>query len=273
MKKVVAVCAVIALLSLAGVAMATKVKPRVDRTPRLEKGAVTNTHLLDRGVASTQESGKAGVNAKAARAQATLMLNATNGPGATNATTYLWWSGSAVAFMGNLFQAGADYPTSWHPFDVTGVFAWHWVTGTAHWSATYLAAGQVPAGMQAGTWATPTWPGAGFAVDISGTGNIGGMRGGQGLFPAAAVPVATGGCVCGLRTYGNTMGFSQDGVGMNPGAGGNLHWAYWGATSAYASFWYDRDTGSPAFPSFSGVAGCYVNGATVPVELMAFSVE
>ena len=40
-----------------------------------------------------------------------------------------------------------------------------------------------------------------------------------------------------------------------------------------ASFWYDRNTVSPSFPSFSGVAGCYVNGATVPVELMAFSVE
>jgi len=267
MKRIVAVCAIVALVLLAGSAMANKVKSKVDLNPTLERGAITSTHLLDRGVASTQSG------TKGAKAQATLMLNTANGPGAVTATTYLWWTGSAAAFMGNLFQAGIDYPTSWHPFDVTGVFAWHWVTGTPHWSSTYLGAGQVPAGMQAGTWTAATWPGAGFAVHITGTGSVAGMRGGTGEFAPAAVPVASGGCVCGLRTYGTAIGFGQDGVGMNPGPGGNMHWAYFGGTSMYSVFWYDRDTGSPSFPSFSGVAGCYVSGATVPVELMAFTVE
>jgi hypothetical protein len=266
-KLMVVVVVVVVVALVAGTAMAKKTKV----SPQAAQLKVSSTHLLDRGVARVKGLVDAGRNP----ALNTLMVNPTNGPGATAASTYLWWNGSAIAYMGNLFQGGADFPTSWYPFDVTGVFAWHWVTGAAHMSATYLAAASLPNGQQNGTWTLPAWPAAGEVQAVSfGNGMQAGMVGGKNLFAANPVDVDAGEhCACGLRAL-NSVNFNQDGVGMNPNPGNdNTHWAYWGTLDIYASYWWQRNTATPVFPNYWGVAGCYVSGATVPVELLRLEVE
>jgi len=258
-----------ACLTLAvGVVSAAKVK--VNKDTKLP--ALRATHLLDRGADTSTAARSAVASTKSGRANNTLMLNAAAGPGAVGATTYLWFTGNAAAYQGNYFGAPADFPSAWFPFDVTGVYAWHWVTGTVHPSATWLGAGHIPVGLETGFGPSATWPGGGVQHVTFGNGLQTGVVGAQGNLPAA-VPVATGGCACGLRTYGTADGFGQDGVGMNLGAGGNLHWAQWGTVPTYTQYYYSRNTATPSFPQYDGIAGCYVSGATVPVELMSFDAE
>jgi hypothetical protein len=156
-------------------------------------------------------------------------------------------------FHGYFFAPGADFPTSYQPFFVTGAYAW---VAPPVLGSPILGAGVAPAlgGMVGAFTATPV-PFGPFSPGM--------IFGGMTIFgPAtAAVSVPAGlGVACGFDpgVAGAVLG------GLTPGTGGGK------PVVAFAP----GGTVTPiAAPPATYVAGCYIAGATVPVELQSFHVE
>lgn len=220
--------------------------------------------LLDRGsvAPSLGEAGRS----------PTAMMATLVGGSATPGLTMVSVVGSATmaggpAFYGNFFVAPADFPTTWYPFNVTGVYAWHNFAPSPP-ASLFLGAGVAPGPFTGGMGTM--WEAFGTAmvpVPAFMTPAIIGMPGNL----ATPLPVPSGmplqGIACGLYTdplpNGPLLGaivppasprqaqsfngppFGSDLLLPPPAIGLFLHWA----------------------------AGCYVSGASVPVELQAFEVE
>lgn len=171
-------------------------------------------------------------------------------------------TGGAEGFIGNFFTAPADFPTSYFPFFVTGAFAW----GTGPPTMVTLAAGVAPGTFMVGTVMWDGFVTAGVAGPPSMTS---GFFGGKGIFASTPPTVSTGqGCVCGLRSLS----------GPGPGVGAVAFPAS-GGTRARFEFsgppvaTVDQMVSATFVLDNQVAAGCYISGATVPVELQSLTVE
>ncbi|GJM08582.1 MAG: hypothetical protein DHS20C11_08580 [Lysobacteraceae bacterium] len=160
-------------------------------------------------------------------------------------------------FHGYFFASGVDFPTSYHPFAVTGAYVWG--------APPILGSPIVGAGAAPGpfTVATGTWAGFSAMAVPFGPFSPGMIYGSKGLFTSAP-SVATGlGVACGFdpAVAGAVLG------GLTPGTGGGKPVVAFAAPGTMSSL------GPIAAPPATYVAGCFVSGATVPVELQSFNVN
>ena len=230
-----------------------------DPTPP-ESGQPASLDLLDRG--STADG-----LTKAPGMMATLAVGSAT-PGLTMVSVVGFASMlPAPAFYGNVYGAPVDFPTSWYPFAVTGVFAWHSFPPFPP-ASLVLGAGVAPGPFSGGMGTM--WHAFGTAmvpVPMFMTPAVIGMPGN--LAPPLSVPMTP----MSLKV--------ACGLGTSPLPTGPLL----GAIVPPAS---PRDAqsinGPPLGPDVlvppppiglfvQWVAGCYVSGATVPVELQSFHVE
>ena len=169
-----------------------------------------------------------------------------------------------IAFIGNFYTAPADFPTSYYPFFVTGAFAF----GTGPPTMNVLGAGVAPAPFPIGTmmwaaFATAPFPGPPAMTS--------GILGAPGIFPHSppTVAVPTGlGVACGLLS---DVGVAAPGVGAL---------AFVATPRPFRVSFVGPPVGAMDFLATATfvlpnavVAGCFISGATVPVELQAYSVE
>ena len=187
------------------------------------------------------------------------------------------------ASIGNLFLPGsafAGYPLGWATggttpgFLVIGAFAWHspvTAAGGPGGSLTrWLTAATAPPPTPALT--SPTTPLAVSFATVAPSGSPGPAAVVSATFPTAlAVPAATPALYCGMMVGGpGFLGWAGNGIGAVSGAppphvyrtGGFPH--IFGTTFPLV-----------IVPGSHGVliAGCFAEGATVPVELQSFSIE
>lgn len=211
-----------------------------------------NNDLLDRG------SSKA-VAANKGPLPTNTLINANGNPGVTIGAIMTFAPPAAVGvFHGYFFAPGADIPTSYYPFSVTGAYVW---SGPPILGSPVIGAGVAPGPFTAGTgmWAAFTSVPVPFGPFSPGM-----IFGARGIFGTAGVPVAVGeGVCCGFDpgVAGAVLG------GLTPGTGGGkpvMAFRPPGAASGFAPI---------AAPPASYVAGCYITGATVPVELQSISIE
>ncbi|MDJ0654648.1 MAG: hypothetical protein QNJ40_10865 [Xanthomonadales bacterium] len=188
-------------------------------------------------------------------------------PGATTGVTMVsigfFPTMAPASFIGNFFTAPGDFPTSYYPFFVTGAFAWGTGPPTMATLGAGVANGPFPVGtMMWNGFATASLPGPPAMTS--------GLFGAPGIFPSTppTVAVPTGaGVACGL--------FSVPGPG--PGVGAlafpptprPFRVSFSGPPMGTQDF---LATATFVLPN-AVVAGCYISGATVPVELQHFSVE
>ncbi|MDJ0656605.1 MAG: hypothetical protein QNJ40_20765 [Xanthomonadales bacterium] len=208
--------------------------------------------LLDRG------SKPFGGAEKGPLATATLAVGGGT-PGVTIGAITTFAAAQPVGvFAGHQFSPMMDFPTSYYPFMVTGAFAW---VGPPIFGSPILGAGvSNPGGGPpaakgvAGPWAAFT-----SAPVPAGVFSPGMLFGSRGLF--AGVSVMTG--------QGVACGFDPGAGGVGPVLG-----AVTGMGRPPVAFNAATTNTSPiATPPGSYVAGCYITGATVPVELQSFSIE
>ena len=247
---------ILCLVALAGLLIG----PTSGQSPAHEAPAERSVHLLDRGGESTRPT---------AGPPPTMMATLAVGS-ATPGITMVGVLGGATmlpapAFYGNFFAAPTDFPSSWYPFDVTGVFAWQTMV-PAPPGDFVLGAGVAP-GPFAGDMGT-MWAAFGTAMVPFPMFMTPSLIGAPGNLPSP-LPVPSGspalGVACGLLTFpaGPFLGaivptasprdarsFNGPPIGPDvllppPTFGLFLHW----------------------------VSGCFVSGATVPVELQSFHVE
>lgn len=172
------------------------------------------------------------------------------------------------AFYGNFFVAPSDFPSSWYPFDVTGVFAWHSFAPFPP-ADLVLGAGVAP-GPFPGDMGT-MWAAFGTAMEpvpMFMTPAVIGMPGNL----ATPLPVPSGspalGVACGLRTSPLPTGPLLGAI-VPPASPVKQAQSFNGPPIGG-----DVLVPPPAIGLFlQWVAGCYVSGATVPVELQSFHVE
>ena len=161
-------------------------------------------------------------------------------------------------FHGYFFAPGVDFPTSYHPFFVTGAYVF---AGPPILGSPILGAGVAPGPFtaMAGTWAGFT----GVPVPF-GPFSPGMIFGARGIFASPGLSVPTGlGVACGFDpgVAGAVLG------GLTPGTGGGK------PLSAFVPPGPASGLGPiPAVPA-TYVAGCFITGATVPVELQTFTVD
>lgn len=166
------------------------------------------------------------------------------------------------AYQGNFYVAPADFPPSWYPFSVTGAFAY----GLMLPPPTVVPTAMVAAGVAPGPFTPPgMWAGFGtamvplppFMTDMVFAGPL-----------ASALPVtAPLGVACGIYVDPVT-GPHLGGITMPvPTMAGPLFNFNGPPTTT-------MDTLAFAFSAFiEWAAGCFVTGATVPVELQSFHVD
>ena len=222
-----------------------------------------STHLLDRG--------SAGVNAAVPGPPPTVMMATLAAGSATPGLTSISVVGAPTmvtppAFYGNFYIAPTDFPPSWYPFEVTGVFAWHNFAPST--GSLFLGAGVAPGPFSGGLGTM--WAAFGTAmvpVPAFMTPAVIGMPGN--LASPLSVPSTSPvlGVACGLYSAPNPPG-PMLGAIVPP------------ASPKQAQTFDGPPLGSdfllppPTIGLFlQWVAGCYVSGATVPVELQAFHVE
>lgn len=212
--------------------------------------------LLDRAMADEDLS-----RTRRRSASATLAVGAAT-PGVTMVGVLEVLGPMLPAYQGNFFIAPADFPTSWYPFDVTGAFGFGGMLPFGTGITVMVGAG-VKGGPFTGGMAT-MWDAFGAATFPAPPGMTPMVFGGQGLFAPGALPVNTPqGIACGIfndpvagpHLGGLTMAPSTRAVHTfnGPPAGDFLA------------------VGAPALIHY--VAGCYVSGATVPVELQSFQID
>lgn len=214
-----------------------------------DRAATSAAHLMDRGGTAVGEP------SSGPRANNTLAVGA--------ATPMASPSMSAIPFVGtghivgNLFLPVVDFPTSWYPFWITGAFAFEALTTnvTAQVGAAVIVPGTTAAVLtaQLGPMSPATSPGA--------------LIGGPGLWPgspAGPLPVAVG------------QGVLAGALITHPMSGERLA----GIASPMSPRIVNAALPTPMAPVFvpmippgEYIAGAFVSGATVPVELQAFHVE
>ncbi len=226
--------------------------------------------LLDRGSVGTPLPGLKTPLARAPGLKThgspmATVFHPTAGPGITMVSIGFFpiMAPTPTAFVGNFYTAPGDFPTSYYPFFITGAFAF----GTGPPTMNVLGAGVAPAPFPAGTmmwaaFATAPFPGPPAMTS--------GILGAPGIFPhsppTVAVPPGLG-VACGLLSF----------PGGVPGAGALAFPAL--PRPSRVSF-IGPPVGTMDFLSTATfilsnavVAGCYISGATVPVELQSFSIE
>jgi len=232
-------------------------EPSLDNIPKKGPGY----ELLDRGSASTawQPPVKTHMSPMA------TVFHPGAGPGITMVSIGFFptMAPGPVAFVGNFYTAPADFPTSYYPFFVTGAFAF----GTGPPTMNVLGAGVAPAPFPVGTmmwaaFATAPFPGPPAMTS--------GILGAPAIFPHSppTVAVPTGlGVACGVLSA----------PGPGPGAGAlafpptprPFRVTFNGPPVSAMDF---LATATFVLPN-AVVAGCFISGATVPVELQAFSID
>ena len=166
------------------------------------------------------------------------------------------------AYQGNFYVAPTDFPTSWYPFAVTGAFAY----GLMLPAPTVVPTAMVAAGVAPGPFTPPgMWAAFGtamvplpmFMTDMVFAGPL-----------ATTLPVtAPLGVACGIYVD-PVVGPHLGGVTMPvPTMVGPLFTFNGPPTTT-------MDTLAFAFSAFiEWAAGCFVTGATVPVELQSFHID
>lgn len=209
--------------------------------------------LLDRG------SAEAGLHGHGPAMMATLAVGAAT-PGVTVVGVLEVVGPMLPAYQGNFYVAPTDFPTSWYPFDVTGVFAFGGML-TPPPPGIMVGAGVAPGPFTGGggtMWAA--FSAMTYPVPPGMTPMVFGMPGS--IAPGMVPVTAPEGVACGIFN--------------DPVAGPHLG----GLTLAPVStvFTFNGppagDFLAPGAPALiSWVAGCFVSGATVPVELQSFHVD
>ncbi len=222
--------------------------------------AASSLDLLDRGGAS------AGTEQPGGRTHTGLMTatlaNLLGTPGVTIAAIMTAAPAAPVGiFHGYFFTAstaltmispGGMFPTSYQPFFVTGAYVWG--------APPIFASPIVGAGVAMSVGAMV---GAFTAVPVpAGVFSPGMIFGGMTLFahsPAITVPVGSG-VACGFdpAVAGAVLG------GLTPGTGGG---------KPVVAFAPGMTVTPIAAPPATYVAGCFIAGALVPVELQSFHIE
>lgn len=211
----------------------------------------TNQDLLDRGAqkATTAAKGPMPTN---------TLANGGGTPGVTIGAVMTFAPAAPVGvFHGYFFAPGVDIPTSYYPFSVTGAYVWG---GPPILGSPIIGAGVAPGPFTAGT---ATWA-AFAAVPVPfGPFSPGMIFGGKGIFPTAAPVMAGQGVCCGFdpAVAGAVLG------GLTAGTGGGKPIMAFTPPGPMSGF------GPIAAPPATYVAGCFITGATVPVELQMFTVE
>lgn len=249
----------IAVLVLSSPAGAEKIATDAKTAATIERPAV---HLMDGGA---PEGG--GENPEPS--------NTINPPNATPlmpADDYLWYgTGTAMAggFMGNCFDS-SDIPTSWWPmFRITGM----WVnqaqgTGQPN-SVNTLALGKVGGGAWPATGTVTTvfntvaFGASPYATGLIGGRSMWGWTGSGGYSMVAGDRVAAGLLI--LQAWGNQ-------IGLKAGDGQNNYCTFI-VTPVFGSTKIRPNTPWMAGIGYDIMAGVYVSGATVPVELQSFHVN
>lgn len=162
-------------------------------------------------------------------------------------------------FHGYFFAPVIDFPASYQPFFVTGAYVW---VAPPIFASPIVGAGVAPGPF---TSATGTW--AGFtAVPVpAGVFSPGMIFGGKSIFahsPAIVAPPGFG-VACGFdpAVAGAVLG------GLTPGTGGGK------PVSMFIPPGMGSGLGPIAAPPATYVAGCFISGATVPVELQSFHID
>jgi len=221
-------------------------------------------HLLDRGSANPNDAGQG--------PQGTTMMATLAAGSATPGLTSVGVVTSPTmlpppAFIGNFFNAPADFPSSWYPFDVTGVFAWQ-THAPSPPGSLFLGAGVAPGPFSGGMgtmWAA--FGTAAVPVPPFMTPGIIGMPGN--LVPPLPVPSGPSplGVACGLYSAPTPIGPLLGGI--VPPASPRDYQTFNGPPLGS-----DVLLPPPTLGLFvQWAAGCYVSGATVPVELQAFHIQ
>ncbi len=266
-RQTLASMAALACLLLVNTSIAQAPAPSLDDLPKEGPGYVLidpeavakpAIRLLDRG-----STDNARIPVKTHMSPMATLLHPGATPGITMVSIGFFPTMAPASFIGNFFTAPGDFPTSYYPFFITGAFAF----GTGPPTMITLGAGAAPAPFPVGTMMWGAFITAGLPGPPAMTS---GLFGAPGIFPHSppTVAVPTGiGAACGL--------FSIPGPGPGVGA---------------LAF---PPTPRPFRVSFAGppmgtmdvlttatfvlpnavVAGCYISGATVPVELQSFSID
>lgn len=169
------------------------------------------------------------------------------------------------AYQGYFYVAPADFPTSWYPFSVTGAFAY----GLMLPMTTVVPTAMVAAGVAPGPFAPPgMWAAFGTLMaplPVFMTDMIFGMPGD--FTTPLPVPAAPLGVACGIYVD-PVVGPHLGGVTMPvPTMARSLH-TFSGPPTTTMDF---LAVGPPSLIEWA--AGCFVTGATVPVELQSFHVD
>jgi len=187
--------------------------------------------------------------------------------------TYLWYgSGTALngGFMGNCFDE--DYiPSGWYPtFRITGAWAnlvqWSPVNSNPTFYA--VAAGAWPVKLPGTGTYTGTWDAFSTYTAPYTTGLVGGV-GLWGGTASGGIPVTANQEICAglliLQAWANALG-------LKSGGGGSLYATFIGPPYFGASQVAPDSTWLAGF-GIDVMAGLYVSGATVPVELQSLHIE
>ncbi len=242
------------------------VSDSVAQDPAPREAGRGSLHLLDRGAAGEPRSStRAAPGDSIATMMATLAVGSAT-PGVASGMVTVLGTPTMVAppaFIGNFFLP-PEFPPVWYPFSVTGVFAWQ-TMGPFGAGVNTLGAGVAPGPFPAGT---AMWAAFGTAMSPHpsfGTGGVVGMPGN--LAVALPVPMPPLGVACGL--YADAV------PGPGPGLGAIVPTAAPKDKQTFNGPPLGADflLPPPMFGLFlHWVAGCYVTGATVPVELQSFHV-
>ena len=230
------------------VALSLVVLPAPAQSP---EPAGSSADLLDRGDLAS-ESGV--VSKTHTGLMTTTLANLMGTPGVTIGAIMVGAPPAPVGvFHGYFFSPGIDFPTSYHPFFVTGAYVWG--APPILGSPIIGAGAAMSIGAMVGAFAAVPVPFGAFSPGM--------IFGGMTLFPHSppAVSVPTGsGVACGFDpgVAGAVLG------GLTAGTGGGkpvVAFAAGGTVTPIA-----------AMPG-TYVAGCFIAGATVPVELQSFHIE
>ncbi len=173
--------------------------------------------------------------------------------------------GAPGAFFGYFFAPAADFPTTWGTFFVTGAYAF--VGGPLIMAgAPILAAGVGTPPITAGMMFMPFPAVPAPTPAVTGSAMVFGMPGIFAHTPSTGVLVPAGaGVACGVDLFpvGGGLPGSVAGIGAIVTGTGGRPLSVFGPSGLMTT---------PA-PAGTYVVGCFVTGATVPVELQAFEIE
>ena len=152
-----------------------------------------------------------------------------------------------------MISPGGMFPTSYQPFFVTGAYVW---AAAPIFASPIVGAGEAMSiGAMVGAFTAVPLPAGVFSPGM--------IFGGQGIFPhsppALTIPLGAG-VACGFdpAVAGPALG------GLTPGTGGG---------KPVVAFAPGMTVTPIAAPPATYVAGCFIEGATVPVELQSYGID